>query len=314
MSNIIINKKKIQLFVVSTIAIALVVSSIASILVAELYDPNKTAFTIALLVSLVLIVLVSYELIASEDMNRNTSSKFVFAFDKVSKKFLDIKHHSPSVHARVGWEQLTLEHRNHLATLDHPSLYFGSDLNFFIDQVVQYYVVMIAIKNTGFRNSKYEAIPVTKFPRFLMAGRIFSMDNKAVINLPSSVSIERIDDGLPYIKLASKYGSMDIRWTNSFSQRASYTEPFILSQGINDTDHYHDFSVNIECTYKLKHWRMLSQKAKEFHEWVELVSCKIKDSSWDESEKHLELYLLSQLFVRSTLNKSIQPTANASAD
>jgi hypothetical protein len=42
---------------------------------------------------------------------------------------------------------------------------------------------------------------------------------------------------------------------------------------------------------------MLSKQANEYSEWIDNVYSNIEGSSWATSEKCLELYLFSQLFV-----------------
>lgn len=299
MNNISKNQRQIKVFVASAVFIAFTVSTLSSIVVQEFYTAGNIGFSLFLVLFLIFSIMISYEFIASEGMRKKKAVDFLFTFDKNEETFLDIAHHAPSVHSRVFWNSLTPEHRKHLATLDTPHGFFGSDLSKLTDNVVLYYIIMIIVRNSGWKNQAYKEVNIEDLPFFIQSIERIGVDTNPIFNIPESVSIKRLESESPFVEFESPYGSLSIRWQYEYGMKAGISQPFLVSKMGDCFESCHDIIVKLECESKIRHWRMIGKSSKEYSEWVENIFSRLEESSWAVSERKLELYLLSQLFNKS---------------
>ncbi|TKB23295.1 hypothetical protein FCL47_23345 [Desulfopila sp. IMCC35006] len=245
-----------------------------------------------------------YGLIASEGMSSSTKATFFFVFDIKNNRFIDIDFHPPSIHARVDWESLTIEHREYLLTLLNYDDFFESDFSKFIDSIIQLLVIGIVTRNVGLIEKSYKKITLNQLPKFITNKKRLEVFPEPLIQIPHDVSISRVTEDEPFIKFLSKYGDLVFSWSMGFAMFQTDSKPFIeFGHEYGDED-ICEIVVNVECKSQINYWRIFSGESSIFFDWAEKVQSYLQTMCWDQSKENYLIFLMKKIH-ESTVNNKI---------
>lgn len=299
-----VKKEAISILLI-IIGMAFLVSSLSNVIFEKFYASNTTIYIVAVCALLVLLSLISYVFFASSLASSKKSVKMNFTFNHESGRFIDIPHCPSAVNARVEFDKLEESKRIHLASCAYLLKFSGSELERFIDDVVQKILLNNILKRASYSlpSKDVKSISVNEAPDNIRENWVLikNTDRKINFNVISSASIKALNPRRNYFKIECPYGNITFNWYNSFSQTAYDSGAFLESVEEVNPEKCCDLHSEVIITAKVSYFRLLSSKTKTFANWSAQISEEVEDWDWSRAQKNHPVILLGRILKK--LNK-----------
>ena len=300
-------KREILIILITVILIAFLISILANVAFTKLYanNPMWTTLSFGLLFALAIISL--YLTIVSKAKRYAGTISFPITFSRKLGKFLDLPDCPMSVHARVGFDKLPIEGQKHLTVYDNWQQFWSSDLQRFIDQVIQETLLTTIFKQFKFEERTYDSIQYTSLPEGITENNVLrnwleNYEKKFELFLPYAHSVKTYGRNNCFLLFKSKYGMLRCEWNISYCNTPIFSEFFIKDADLKPLEDYHDYLIDLDFGYECNSWKILSKNLENFLEWVSDIERSLNANDWKKSEIN-RLYVVMQEIQR-TLNHS----------
>jgi hypothetical protein len=295
-------RRDILTFLLTVIVIAFLVAGIATIVFSTPFlavsHPRWTLFG-----SIVLLLVTAaflYILLIASVRRLSMQVEFPITFDRARCLFVDLPYCPMSVNARVCFSSLPESGRKHLACYDKIPHFFGSELNRFIDHVIQ----CVLLEKVVFRreweelNKKgYTRLSIKHFQlgvteNHFLADWFEELKSDRIVLVPNLKQIETFGRNNSFFRIYTKGGSLEFSWEVQYVQTPYYSGPFLPQQ---TEDRCHDYTITVSLVRSCNALKIFSAKVQDFVNWASGVEKQLATHDWNLSKNDRLLYLISKV-------------------
>ena len=295
-------RNEILVIVLTVLVIAFLLGGLTSVAYPVLMAAHAWLTVSLSLLLLVIAVLVLYIILVSSVRRSVMIVEFPVTFNRHEQRFVDLPHCPMSVHARVCFNELPPEGRAHLSCYDNlsnPNVFFGSDLERFIDQAIQMALLAIVVFNPGEKRPGLVRVSRPDLPIGIFENRfnncwVDKLDDNREVYVPYLKSIESFGRQNAFFRVVSKGGSIELTWQVSYSSGPWYSEAFCQQTG-QPENAFHDFCVAVTLTRSCNAFRLFSRKVALFTEWARAIEASLCEHDWKTSQNDRLLLLVHRL-------------------
>jgi hypothetical protein len=278
-------KKEVLIIFLSTISISLVLNVIASFVFNAFNKKNVTINFLLLIIITITLVLILYQVLTSYLRDRKIRITFPFSYNQSEKRFLDLPLCPSSVHARYLFNRLPKEDKDHLNDYNSPFKFFNSDMERFLDHVVQETILTIMIRYKDTSSSYFKEIKFLQMPIGIQENRHFKsnpdiLSDKYSIFIPYFKNLKTFGRNNAFIQIFTQYGKISFSWDISNQSFAGYSNAF-YHKLFKQHDDFHDYVVDLVLNIELNNWYLFSKRFNQFLNWVSNIELLARNNDWD---------------------------------
>src|SRR4030042_4422419 len=228
-------RREILIIVLSGIVIAFLIGGIASIVYSHLaaFHPRWTLF--GSLILLLIATSILYVVLVSSVRRFKMQVEFPLTFDRNSPRFVDLPHCPMSINARVCFNQLPESGRKHLTCYDTVPEFFGSELNRFIDHVIQLVLLETVVFSSerpesemkGYTHLSKKHFPLGVTENHFLKDWLDEIDSDRNILVPHFKEIQTFGRNNSFLRIYTKGGTLEFSWVVGHVSGAWYSEAFL---------------------------------------------------------------------------------------
>lgn len=275
-------KRELAIIVVTTIIAAFSINILSNVIFNNLYKEYRMVLLIGSILVLLSSSLSVFLLVFRYSRSGTVEISFPLSFDRKRMCFYDLPYCSPSVHARVQFNDLPDEGKRHLILYDEMFKFWDSEFSRFIDNLIQEWLLVIVFNNKFSDQDLLEKRDFSKLPNGIRENIFFKswFDDKQKVFLcvPHGVKIECHGRHNSFVKIKSFYGESAFTWNVLFHQIPYFSGPFIDSKSADIE--CHDFLVVLKMEYSCNFIPFLSKKLMNFSSWLEKMAQNLNDHDW----------------------------------
>lgn len=282
-------KRELIIIFVTTLIIAFLVGFSANIAFNYLFSKSPIWFSVATCIFLIISIIILYLTIVSTAQRSSVKISFPLTFSRKKVKFFDLPHCPISVHSRVCFNYLPVESQKHLACYDNYVHFWKSDLQRFIDHVIQEALLTTVFKQREFYERNYVEITYSSLPdgikenRFLEKWMDVSKEDYAIF-VPSPIGIKTYGRNNSFLRIETCYGVLRCEWDIIYCQAPIYSKYFVNEKDLKPVEDYHDFYINLSLFYECNIWKLLSKELKLFLQWAGDIELELVEYDWDKAK------------------------------
>lgn len=297
-------RREILTFVLTAIVIAFLIAGIATIVFSTPFlAVSHPRWTLSGSIILLLVATTFLYIVLISSVRRlNMQVKFPLTFDRARCLFVDLPYCPMSVNARVYFSKLPESGRKHLACYDITPHFFGSELNRFIDHVIQGVLLEIVVFQPEWRELKkkgYTRLLRNHFPLGVTENNFLAdwfnelkVDRNVLV--PHLKQIQTFGRNNSFFRVYTKGGTLEFSWQVDYAQTAYYSEAF-LSRQTETNDRFHDYIVTVSLVRGCNALRIFSAKVQDFMNWASGVEKELAAHDWSFSQNDRLLYLINKV-------------------
>ncbi len=292
-------RKETLILLLTVIILALFVDLLGSILFSAFFEDHQSLFITAVVVGLLGVSLFAYLAVLSRAEREILDAQLLFCFSREQKSFIDIPHSPPSVHARVHFSRLSPAIQDDLASYGSPDKFFESDFDHFLNDAIQATLLTLLFSPSLLREEKnmtkvtFQNLPETMKRNACLRRESDQMPDFA-LSIPEWANLKTYGDYERFIRLTSKYGTLDIDWGLAFVPEAWYTDSYISLVGLNKDDVF-EFIVYVSMSYECHFSWMYSRELDEYIKWILEVRRSLEKYDWKKTQELLPLVILGSV-------------------
>jgi hypothetical protein len=273
--------------VLTTILIAFLVNGLATILF-PIWNTTSPRWTlVACSGLLVAACFVLYAFIVSAVRRSTTRITFPLTFSRLHHAFIDLPRAPMSVNARVCFERLPPEGQHHLAVYDDPRKFFGSELNRFIDQVVQLVLLTRVLFTMRSSQKHWTRLTPDHLGRGIHENQfakewIDEIREKRQVFAPYLQCVKTFGRNNSFLDVRTSGGAIRFTWAISFMTAPWNSEPFCPITA--DRMEFHDFEISLLMERDGNSKRIFSKKFKEFFAWSVKMDADLITHDWKSAQ------------------------------
>jgi hypothetical protein len=295
-------RREILIIILTGIVIAFLIGGIASIVYPSLaaVHPKWTLF--GSLILLLIATSILYVVLVSSVRRFETQVEFPLTFDRSTPIFVDLPHCPMNVNARVCFNKLPESGRKHLASYDTVPEFFGSELNRFIDHVIQDVLLETVVFSLDLSESKikgYTRLLRKHFPlgvteNHFLKDWLDEIDSDRNIFVPHFKEIQTFGRNNSFFRIYTKGGTIEFSWAVEYVSGAWYSEAFLPAQP-RTRDRLHDFEVIVSLLQNCSALKIFSAKVQDFVFWASAVEKILAKHDWRSSQNDRLIYLINRI-------------------
>jgi hypothetical protein len=297
-------RREILIFLLTAIVIAFLVGGIATILFSAPFLAVTHPWW-TLCGSIILLIIATsflYIVLISSVRRLNMQVRFPLAFDRVTCLFVDLPYCPMSVNARVCFDKLPDPGRRHLACYDTIPGFFGSELNRFIDHVVQGVLLTRVVfqrergdsTKKGYMRLRGGHLPLGVIENRFFADWVDELNRDRTVIVPHLKQIQTFGRNNSFFRINTKGGTLEFSWQIVYDQTPYYSKAFLPLQA--DTDYrFHDYEVTVALLRTCSALRIFSASVRDFVDWASGVEKKLATYDWSFSQNDRLLYLIAKV-------------------
>lgn len=281
-------RREVFVLLITVLAIAILTNFAAGILFQEVYPrhPTISIFTCGFL--LLVLSLGLYLTVVKSATKSITLAEIPLCFSRKLQRFIDLPHCPLSVHARVSFDKLPDEGRKHLTCYDNGEDFWQSELERFIDHVVQEALLTTVFRPDQSGQSKFDHIPYSELPQGVKENRQLkewiNISHEFSLAAPYRPEVTTFGRNNSFLEITTRFGSVDAKWDIAYCNAPSYSEYFVNNPDLEPITDYHDFQVRITLATRSSPWKLLSPKMAAFFEWANTIEAKLTEYDWETSQ------------------------------
>lgn len=281
-------RREVFILLTTVLAIAILTNFGAGILNQEVYPRYPTFSIITCVFLLVVLSLGLYLTVVKSATKLTTLAKIPLCFSRKLQKFIDLPHCPLSVHARVSFDRMPEEGRKHLTCYDNAKDFWQSDLERFIDHVVQEILLTTIFRRDQAVQSKFHHILFSELPEGVRENRQLKEWIKPLTEFdlaaPYPPEVTTYGRNNSFLQIATRFGSIDAKWDIAYFNAPSYSRYFVSYPDLEPIEDYHDYEISITLAARTSPWKILSPKMTAFFEWANIIGAKLTEYDWETSQ------------------------------
>jgi len=317
-TNLEARQKEALLLLLTVFLLALLVGLLSNIIYDHYININRELFIIITAISLLITLIITYFIIIGTTSEVITTVMFPLCFSDKLKKFIDIERCVPSVHARIHFDRNPSGFKRELAKQAQNREFWGSDLEGFVNDVVQAIFLDLLFDGNSSAIREYldtpsgrelfeaqsgeKTIPYANFPETIKRNsairRELEVSSEYSILIPEWAKFTTFGEYERFIQVKSKYGSLTLTWGVAPANTAYHSESYLTAMGIDPENDAHEYEVNAVLTYSYKHIYIHTKMLRAYLIWVQKIRRRFNELDWSLTREQLPLVVLQLLFSR----------------
>lgn len=297
--NILKKKSETVVILLSAFFCAFSVNTIANVFFEHWGKSNPIIVTVIAFFILALSLFQIFRTVLRDEEASVRKITIPFTYSKIKKAFHDLPFCPLSVRIRASYDKLPQEGKDLLALYDTGKDFFDSELNRFLDQCVQEWLVTYIIGGTM---EKYEGISMKTIkeipkPQGILDNPLLKdcLAGQCHFEIPDFIAINSFGHNNCFIELNSRYGSVKFTWYFAFCTSIFHSK---LVTAFDNEDHWHDFEVSICAVETFSDSGVILPGLENFVRWKTGVLSRFTESDWENGHQKRILNQISNLISK----------------
>jgi hypothetical protein len=281
-------QREVLILLISVIAISIITNFLAGILFDSLYHKYTTISIIISVLLLLILTLALYFTVVSSVTKSVIRVDIPLCFSRKLQRFIDLPRCIVSVRSRIHFDELPEEGRQHLTCYDDSPAFWDSDLNRFIDHIIQEALLTVVFQQDQSTKPGFAEIPYPNLPIGIRENhplqKWIEPDGNFHLLLPNRSRVTTYGRNNSFLQINTPFGSINAEWEITYCFAPLYSQYFVNLPDHEPIEDYHDFKVHITLITKNSPWRMLSPKMTTFFDWTNTIERKLNEQDWKSSQ------------------------------